>query len=87
MTTHLEQFQTEKFVQAGLAKLGQLPPNFMIYCAGWLGDMTTRACVMELTGAVFREAKRGPRKGQLCIEVPGTRRKAYLSCDEMDALK
>lgn len=72
--------------KAALAKIKPTDPNFRLYSAGWLGDFETTD-TMEVTGAVFRAAKSGPRKGQLCIEVPGTRRTAYVTVAEMNAFR
>lgn len=72
---------------AAKAKMKNLPENFLIYKFEWLGDITDReSCVMEVIGAVFREAKSGPRKGELCIMVKGTEKVAFLTPDEIDAL-
>lgn len=81
--SYMDTWQSDPVISAGRAKLGKLPENFRIYCAGWLGDISSNACVMKLEGAEFRTAKSGPRKGQLVIEVPGTKREAYLSSDEV----
>lgn len=77
-------FASQVFGKIALEKLAPLPPNFMLYVAGWLGDGTRRE-VMEVSGAVFREAKSGARKGKLCIMVPGTKRTTYVTAAEMDA--
>jgi hypothetical protein len=46
---------------------------------------TNERKVMDVTGAVFRKAAAGPRKGELCIMVPGTRVTAYVTAEEMEA--
>jgi hypothetical protein len=70
---------------AARAKMKDLPENFMIYKFNWLGDITDKAnCIMEVTGAEYRRAKSGPRKGELCIQVKNTERKAFLTPDELD---
>lgn len=72
---------------AAKAKIKNLPENFLIYKFEWLGDVEDReSCVMEVIGAVFREAKSGPRKGELAIMVKGTEKIVYLTPDEIDAL-
>lgn len=81
----LADFQTEGFVRAAFAKAVALPDNFMFYAAGWQGDMTSDACIMKLDGCVFREATCGPRKGELCIKVKGTKRSVYLSASDVRA--
>lgn len=77
-------FADTTYGKLALEKLAPVGPNFRLYCAGWLGDGTQRD-VMDVTGAEFREAKRGPRKGQLCILIPGTKRTAYVTASEMTA--
>ena len=79
-------FKNTTFGQLALAKIKPASRNFRLYSAGWLGDGNQRD-VMEVTGAKFREAKRGPRKGELCIQVPGTVRTAYVTSEEMQALE
>lgn len=83
----LENTQTWDVAVAARAKMNNLPENFMIYKFNWLGDFEDRANnVMEVTGAVFREAKSGPRKGQRCIMVKGTDRKVYLTPTDIAAI-
>lgn len=77
-------FANYTFGKVALKKIKPADPNFRLYCAGWLGDIATTD-TMEVIGAVFREAKRGPRKGELCIVVPRTKRVAYVTVAEMDA--
>lgn len=78
-------FKDTTFGQLALAKIKPTSPNFRLYSAGWLGNGNQRD-VMDVTGADFREAKRGPRKGELCIPVPGTARTAYITAGEIQAL-
>lgn len=77
-------FADTTFGKLALRKLAPTSPNFRLYSAGWLGDGNQRD-VMDVTGAEFREAKQGPRNGELCIVVPGTTRTAYVTADEMAA--
>lgn len=85
--SHLKDFQNEDYVRAAVKRLGTVPDNFMIYRAGWVGDLDSDARIMRLDGCVFREAKRGARAGQLCIAVPGTRRTVHLTVEEIQAAK
>jgi hypothetical protein len=85
--SHLIDWQKEDYIQAALAKLAPVADNFMIYQAGWIGDLNSDARVMKLEGCEFREAKSGPNKGQLCVPVPLTGRTAWLSVDDIRALK
>jgi len=83
----LEDTQKWDVAVAARAKAKNLPEHFLFYKFGWLGDLDDReSCIMEVTGAVFREAKAGPRKGQRCIMVKGTDRSVYLSPAEIKAL-
>jgi hypothetical protein len=70
-----------------LQKMAPIPPNFRLYEAGWLetGAHPSTWDVMEVKGAVFREATKGPRKGKLCIQVPNTKITAYVTRAEMKA--
>lgn len=79
-------FAQESYGKVALQKIKPTDPNFRLYRAGWLGDIKTTD-TMEVTGAVFRAALRGPRKGKLCIEVPGTQRTAYVTVAEMRAVE
>ncbi len=79
-------FADMPYGKEALAKIKPTDPNFRLYSAGWLGDFHTTD-TMKVKGAVFRAAKSGPNKGKLCIEVPGTRRTAYVTVAEMDAFR
>ncbi|SFD84346.1 hypothetical protein [Massilia yuzhufengensis] len=76
-------FADTTFGKLALQKLAPTTTYFRLYSAGWLGNGNQRD-VMEVTGAEFREAKRGPRKGELCILIPGTQRRAYITVAEME---
>lgn len=78
-------FADTTFGKLALRKLAPIAPNFRLYSAGWMGDGNQRD-VMDVTGAEFREAKRGLRKGEPCIAVPGTTRTAYVTAAEMAAV-
>ncbi len=79
-------FKDTTYGKLALAKLQPTGNNFMLYEAGWLGKNNERD-VMEVIGATFREAKSGPRKGQVCILVPGTQRTTYVTAEEIRAAK
>ena len=88
MSHSLEETQKWEVAVAARAKFKDMPENFLVYRFAWLGDMDDKqSCIMEVTGSVFRRAKSGPRKGQLCMMVPKTERKVYLTPTELDALK
>jgi len=75
-------FKDTTYGKLALEKLAPIGPNFMLFEAGWLGNSSQRDC-MKIIGADFRVAKSGPRKGQLCILVPGTQRTAYVTATEI----
>lgn len=79
-------FAEQPFGKAALKKMAPVPENFRLYAAGWLGEKPEDFNVMEVTGAEFRTAKRGPNKGKLAIPVPGTKRTVYVTRDEMTAV-
>lgn len=84
--SHLIDMQDDPITKAALGKLAPVAENFLIYLFSWEGDLNDRKnCVMKVTGSVFREAKTGPRKGQICIQVPKTQRSAFLTRDEVRA--
>lgn len=75
-------FAQQSYGKVALRKFGKVDENFRLYCCGLVGDYETTD-TMKVEGAVFRVAKTGPRKGQLVIEVPGTKRTAYVTTAEM----
>lgn len=79
-------FEQYSYGKIALKKMGTLPENFYLFSAKWLGDYKTTD-TMELKGAQFREAKRGPNKGKLSILVKGTERTAYVTTSEMKAFE
>lgn len=83
----VDEWQGDPVIAAARAKLGELPEDFRMYEAGWLGDIKGRGGVLEVKGCCFRAAKSGPRKGQLVIPIRGTEKVAYLTCDEVDNAK
>ncbi|HHL0036038.1 hypothetical protein U0129_19315 [Enterobacter hormaechei] len=75
-----DEFAEFPFGKAALQQLSPLPANFRLYEAENLGPSKG----MKITGAEFRVAQRGPNKGKLSILVPGTRKVARLSQDEIN---
>lgn len=67
------------FGKAALVKLSPVHEGFHIYEAENLGGKNG----MKVTGAIFREAKSGPRKGEQCVMIPGSKQVAYVSCEEI----
>jgi len=76
-------FEGTAIGKAALQKYGQVPENFRIFEAGWLGERPEEFTVMEVKGALFREAKSGPNKGKLTIMLPRTTRRVYVTKDEL----
>ena len=76
-------FAEQPYGKLALQKMGAVPENFRLYYAGWLGKKPEDFTVMEVTGAQFRVAKRGPNKGKLSIKIPGTQRKVRVTRAEM----
>lgn len=72
------------FGRAALKKLGNVPEDFRIYFASLQGKHPNYHG-MQVKGAEFRRAKRGPNKGQLRAKLPQTERTAYVSTAEIDA--
>lgn len=60
-----------------LKKLAPVPANFRCFLYERLGE--GKNSVLQITGAEFREAKSGPYKGKLRIEIKGTRRSCFLT--------
>ncbi|MDD3575726.1 MAG: hypothetical protein PHT38_02430 [Halothiobacillus sp.] len=69
--------------QAALKKLAPVPEGFRLYEAGWIDENPQKRTVMQVTGAVFREAKTGPNKGKMTVKVDGTKQTVYVTADEM----
>ena len=69
--------------QVALKKMAPVPEGFRLYEAGWIDENPKERTVMQVTGAVFREAKTGPNKGKMTVKVDGTKRTVYVTKDEM----
>jgi hypothetical protein len=70
------------FGKIALQKFASPEPNFRLYIAGWVGR-ANQCEVMQVTGAVFRKAMRGPNKGLLTIMIPKTTRTVLITAEEM----
>ena len=77
-------FGNEWYAKIALQKMGVSSENFRIYEVGWCetGGPIETWDTLEVIGAEFREARRGPNKGKLSILVPGTKRTAYIHVSE-----
>lgn len=82
MDMRTDLFAEYTFGKIALKKIASTEPNFRLFLAGWIGKCNQRE-VMEVRGAIFREAQRGQNKGQLSIMVPKTSRTVYITADEM----
>lgn len=72
------------FGQAALKKMIVPNGNFRIYVAELLDpNNPRRSRRMKVSGAVFREAKRGPNKGKLVMMVPGSIQTAIVTAAEI----
>ncbi len=69
----VDYFADTEFGKAALKKMKPLPENFRLYEAE-----SVQTGVMRVTGAQFREAKRGFNKGKLSVIVPGTQQTVYV---------
>lgn len=78
----LEEINKEQYVIDAIKKLGIVHKDFRMYLFESLGDGA--AGVMKLTGCVFRVAKKGKNKGDLCIKVPGSTRVSFMSSSEIE---
>jgi hypothetical protein len=74
---------TTSYGQIALQKMAPTPANFRLFYVEWLGDKPKDWTVMKVIGAEFRAAKSGPNKGKLSAMVKGTKRTAYVTCNEM----
>lgn len=63
-------FAQHPFGKAALKKMGAVPENFRLYCAGWIGENPEEWKCMDVTGAEFRRPTRGPNKGKLADQNP-----------------
>lgn len=88
-------FGKETFGKIALEKMRKqvgvevLHPDFRLYEAGRVetaGHPSTWDTT-EVKGARFRVATKGPRKGLLCIMVPGTKLTAYVTKAEIEAFE
>ena len=71
-------FDDTRYGKAALKKMGEVPENFHLYFTERL------AGGIYVIGAVFRKAKSGKNKGQLCIMVDGTKREMFVSNSEIE---
>ena len=77
-------FAQHPYGKAALKKMGDVPENFRLYIAGWVGAKPEDWKCMDVTGAEFRHAARGPNKGKLSIMIPGSQRKVRITRAEIE---
>lgn len=85
MDEERDAFAKQPYGKVALRKLAPVPENFRLYSVGQLGIRPDEFSVIQVTGAQFRTAKRGPNKGRLTIMVPGTQRTTYVTEAEINA--
>lgn len=69
----IDYFADTEFGKAALKQMNPVPQNFRLY-----EGESVQMGVMRVTGAQFREAKRGPNKGKLSVMVPGTQKTVFV---------
>lgn len=67
------------FGKAALQKMGEVPDNFRLYSAGWVGEYPN-CHGMQVTGAEFERMKRKTTHGN---KIKGTERSVYVSKNEI----
>lgn len=72
-------WDTTGFGKAALKKLGEVPENFRLYYAGWVGEFPN-CHGMQVTGAEFQRMKRKTTHG---TKIKGTERSVYVSKAEI----
>ena len=70
------------FAKIALQRMGDVPENFRIYAAGWLGEFPN-CHGMQVTGAEFARMKRKTTHG---TKIKGTERTVYVSKKDMREL-
>lgn len=83
MDMTIDIFAQQPFGKAALKTLGNIPENFRLYEAGWVGNAPNDFRIMEVKGAEFRFALRGKNKGKLTVMVPGTIKTTYVTKEEI----
>lgn len=83
MDMKVDVFKETAYGKAALKKMGEVGPNFRLYCAGFIGKSDS----MVVDGAEFREAKSGPNKGQLSVRIEGTQKNVVVYQSDMDEFR
>ena len=83
---HFQYMETYAPSRAATKKAGKLPKNFAWYDFGLVGGLPGQVGRgMRIIGCQFREAKSGPNKGELVVQVKGTSKTVVLTRDEIAA--
>lgn len=87
MDMQADLFAEFPFGQIALEKIKPVNPNFRLFSAAWIktGGGPETWEVMEVSGAEFRAATRGPNTGKLSIMVPNTKRTVHVHKSEIRA--
>lgn len=69
--------------RAMINKIGKMPDNFRVYCAGWIGKTPADWKTMSVAGALFEPITRGKRKGRMLKMIVGTKRSVTVTREEI----
>lgn len=69
----IDYFADTDFGRTALNKMAPVPENFRLFEA----EIVDKG-VIKVSGAVFREAKRGPNKGKLSVMISGSQKTVYV---------
>ncbi len=83
MDMAIDVFADTAYGKAALKKMGTIPENFRLFCAGFIGKSDS----MEVRGAEFRPALKGPNKGKLTVMVKGTEKSVVVFQRDMDEFR
>jgi len=78
-------FAQQPYGKAALKRFGEVEAGFRLYQAEWLSGVDRS--IMKVTGALFREAKKGKFKGKLSVMVKGTTKLVFVTGDEIKAFE
>lgn len=71
--------------RAMINKIGKMPDNFRVFCAGWIGKTPADWKTMSITGGLFEPISRGKNKGRMLKQVSGTKRTVVVTREEIQA--
>ena len=82
MSMEIDIYAEYSFGKIALKKFKSEDSNFRLFCAG-IVEKGLRKGSMSVSGAVFRRAKSGAKKGLLCKIIPGTTRTVHVTIEEI----